>query len=198
MSKCTVASLCPYPINAFKPGLNPENYHIEEAGPGEIKLLVVEDSFYFRQIPLQTEQLRMPVSASEIARSIVQDHLQSLIYASPESRPALFWVEGEKTVAEIRKECADQIKEETSKQLLWYQTLVAKADDDWQKYRSLNTITKTQRKAAAALGAKRDWVTTDVTSTKECIACFSRIDKRATVCPVCTTPQVAVKEVKTA
>lgn len=198
MSKSTVVSLCPYEINAFKPGLNPENYKIAEANPGEIKLLVVEDTFYFRQIPMQVEQIRIPVSSNEVARSIVQDHLQSLIYASPESRPALFWVEGAKTVAEIRKECADQIKEEMDKQLTWFQTLVGKADDDWQKYRSLNTITKTQRKAAVALGVKRDWLTTDVASTKECIACFSRIDKRATVCPVCTTSQTAAKEVKTA
>lgn len=195
MSKCTVVSLCPYDINAFKPGLNPEEYHIPEAKIGDISLLVVSDSFYFRQVPLQTEQIRIPVSSNELAESLVKDHLQALLYVSATARPGLFWVEGEKTVAEIKKEHADKLKAAAESQLRWCEILVGKADDDWQKHRSLHLITRVQRKAATILNVKREWLNKAVTDTKECNSCFSRIDSRATVCPICRRDQTTKKEV---
>jgi hypothetical protein len=189
--------MCPYPVIAVKPGLFPERFEIPEPEMGKLSVLHVGSNHFNVPIPLSNgRSIKSRVPAEELAESIVQDHLHSLIGFSEESHPVLFWVPGKLTAEEVEKNHSVLLSKYKEKQTRWYKKLVETADDDWSKNRARRAITQQQKKAAHALGLKREWsldnLPEEVISAK-CPACFDEVHPDAIICRTCKTNIVQFK-----
>jgi hypothetical protein len=193
--------MCPNPITTTKPGLFPDNYTIPEGSLDEFSTFVVSDSYYMVPLPMSGgRSIKRPVPAEELGQAIVNDYVRSLIGYSHNIRPCLFVVPDEPTREEIIKNHAEELAEGRLKQLAWYGKLIETADEDWNKHRSHRSITQIQKKAAAALGLKREWIMALESKTEvdqvDCLFCFSKIHPQATICPVCRTSVATPEKAK--
>lgn len=201
LTKATVVSICPFPINEEKPGLVPNKFHIDAAPEGEVRTLILNDKIYYNErVPLMNITRQISERAAIVAESIVKDRETSQPGYKPDSMPGLFWVVGDYTPDQAKEELADKIAQARKFQINWYQNLIRQTDEDFRRTNSHAVVSDMARNAAKVLKLDKTW-NQDLTAipeeapTKFCIACFSKIDKRATICPVCRTSQI-VDEVK--
>ena len=194
----TIISICPFPIEETKPGLVPNSFRIPAAALNDIEILNITNNVYCRQrVPVVGNILEIPILASTLAESIVNDRLTGQLLYSTTSKPGLFWVPGTYNKAEAKIKFAKEIKEVTEYQNNWYIDLTKLADDDWNKYHQHKFITDMQRHAGRVLGLERDWlVEAAVASEKKCIACYSSMHVNAAICPTCRTNQEEFAKVK--
>jgi hypothetical protein len=190
----TVVSICPFEINETKPGIVPGHFHIDKVNEGDIKLLVVNGASFKVSMPMTNIVHTLQETPEALAASIVNDRLTGQMLYKPDCKPGLFWVPGEQTVDSIRKNHAKELKEAIEFQHNWFIALVKQADTDWEVTKNHHSISDTQRHAAKVLRMEsKPWLVNDkpLNATKDCIACFSQIDARATICKVCGTSQVS-------
>jgi hypothetical protein len=187
----TIVSLCPFPIDEFKPGIIPSNFHIDPAKEGDIEILNIGTNVTSRmRVPVMGNVIDMTVPAMTLARAIVEDRNTGQLYYSPEAKPGLFFVEGTYSKEEVKKHFQKEIDEANMYQKNWFLQLVKLADDDWQKSHQHRYISDTQRYAARALGLTKDWnLTITEVADKRCVACFSQMHQQASICPICKTNQ---------
>ena len=183
----TVVSIVPFELNEEKPGVYPGNFYIPAAIGGP-EVLVVGQSVYHIEVD-ENRSVTVPCPANEIARSIVEDYVNSnLAYSEKENAaPGLFWEIGRYTKIEVITKLGTQLERAKLRQINWFNKLVEMADDDWEKTRQHKTISDMQRFACKSLGLSRPWVIVPVKpgSNKECIACRSVVHPEAIVCPQC-------------
>lgn len=186
----TVVSACPFGINEFRPGVIPDRYLIEPADPknGIIKVLAVDDANRLRYIR-DGESVHLPVSSEELARSIVNDLIVSIPGFDPvtDSKPALFFVEGAKSVTDIKEDYKPELSKALESQVRWFKILVRQAEDEWSAYHQHRMISDQQRYAAAYLGLEREWAKEDNAILTKCPACMTLIEEAALVCRACST-----------
>jgi hypothetical protein len=196
-SKATVVSLCPFPIDEFKPGLIPSNFRIPTAEDGDIQVLVIPATIINRfRVPVVGNIINQSVPAIQVARAIVEDRLTGQLAYAVDCHPGLFWVPGAYTKQEAKVQLADLIAAETLTQRKWFGEIVKMADDDWNKHHQHKFITNLQRHAAKILNLDKDWNREQLAvsaSLKDCIACFTKIDARANICPNCRSAQSVAK-----
>jgi hypothetical protein len=187
---CTIFSFVPLHINEHKPGLLPPFYQIPASdGITPNRLVVKQGSHHV----YMGEDRTLPVvdTAESIAKSVVEDFLNSQIGRTEDAYPAIFYVPGELSVEEVLLEEAELIALLQECQKRWFLNIARMADDDWTKARKHNHISDFQRKAAAFLGwdpESHPWMAAEVkevTATKVCKACTSTINKLAVICPIC-------------
>ncbi len=191
MLKATLVSLCPFEINEVKPGLIPNIYKLPASDEVTPRVCVVGPGRYDVYIDSDRGFLPIPVPAHSIAASVVMDFLVAQLGYSSDCHPALFFVVGVYTAAEVAKEFQAEIKAALRAQSQWYEQLVTVADDDWEKIRQHTAISDTQRFAARKLGLKRDWLieasevpTAAEIATKRCPGCGAPAGD-VVVCPTC-------------
>ena len=78
--KCTVISIAPFEILAYKPGIFPGNFKIPEATNGVPQCITIAESIYYLYVGdnmgdsgKHRENIKMRQRADEIAKSIVED-----------------------------------------------------------------------------------------------------------------------------
>src|SRR5258708_31153204 len=100
--KSTVISFVPFDINEEKPGLYPPRYSISASDVKTPSLLHIETANHFVYLDESRGSLRVPDPSDQVARSVVEDYIESQLSVDDEARPALFWVPDELSVEEIQ------------------------------------------------------------------------------------------------
>ena len=185
MGKATIVSLYPEQITEVKHGMFPSRYTIQAAEKDDFSILHVDDGFHYVIAVGIEDPIRYPVSAEEIAASIINDFCSSFLATDLDSKPGMFWVPGHesKTVikAKYSKELADAVKRQDN----WYRNLVSMADDTWTRTRQNRAISGLQRLAAKELGVKRDWTSIVPEKDELCPACKVSVHPDAVICHNC-------------
>jgi len=200
---CTVVSFVPWDLYEEKPGLFPGKYKIPKSDTKTPSLIYVYNkSFHYVYLDDTRGSLLARDPSDEVARSIVSDYINSQLGLSEDAHPAIFWLPGwlktEEVMLANRAECVKHL----SAQNKWFSNLIKIADDDWQRYHKHTVISDFQRTIADIMNLNLDqhpWMSATTAMaeevlTKECIGCFSKIDPRAKVCPVCRVIQGEQKD----
>lgn len=197
--KCTLVSLCPFPIRESKPGLNPGIFVLPSADTlkHEPQVAVITDS-EMGVYQLEGRVFKATEPSDKLAAAICWDHNRSqLEYDEGDvsedrlpSEPAFFWVEGELTAKEVKDKFPEKIQLALKKQAEWFRRLVAVADDEWQKSHQRKFITDRMRLAAKCLGLKREWISvvpvgTEALNVANCPSCDTPVNANAAVCKHC-------------
>jgi hypothetical protein len=193
MDCSTLVSVCPFPINETKPGLQPERFQLPAVKNFETDCVVlhVTNASFFVYIDMDRGSMKVNVPSEELAQSIVRDLITAQIAINlsddAPATPGLFWVPGKISKEEIVKNHSVILKQARDAQRNWFNNLVKMADDDWSKYRQHKTISDTQRHALRALGLTRDWDIDieKLSSAKSCPACMNKVPDGAAICPFC-------------
>jgi len=186
MPSATVLSICPFETFEIKP-IARGYFRIPAAPKDDFVLLYVEESSYTQRMPATEHSIIIPVAAHHIAKSLVDDFVNTVIEADDNAGPGMMWFEGKLTREQILANHKQELMALQAKQLRWFENLCKKADDDWNQYHKLGLISQHQRYAANYLGYKAEWLAEYNTNEgmMDCPACFSQIDARAAICVNC-------------
>lgn len=187
-STATIVSLVPFPINEFKPQMDPEYIRIPAAEPNSFVVFHVTDSSFPYYVG-EGKSINIPEPAHRFAQAIVDDYRSAQIGLSEGAAPGIFFLEGRYTKEMIKKDEAllSFVLVAKQQQIKWFENLVRLADDDWAKTRQHSLISDLQRHAARALNISRDWLfapSLDGANIR-CKACTSIVPTGAIVCPNC-------------
>jgi len=96
MSKATLISVVPFPIQEFKPGIYPGFFEVSACNNDIPQLLTIGDSIYHVEID-ENRTITVKCPSEDIAKSIIDDHVTSnLAYSAEEdAAPGFFWKPGE-------------------------------------------------------------------------------------------------------
>jgi hypothetical protein len=186
MPSATVLSICPFETIEIKPIAN-GYFRVPAAEKDDFVLLVINESSYIQRMPATDHSIVIPVAAHHIAKSLVDDFVNTVIEADDNAGPGMMWFEGKLTRPEVPAKHATELAALRARQIRWFENLCRKADDDWNQYHKVGLISGHQRYAAKYLGYTPEWLP-DYNSNVgfiNCPACFSRIDARAVVCINC-------------
>jgi hypothetical protein len=187
-------SLLPFDLVESKPGLNPNEYTIHKADGDKFGLTIIPNNVHYLVNPdpladaKDVRNIKVPVPAIELGRSIINDYVSSLLGAAPpDSVPGLLTVPGDYTE---RKEVSTKYMKELmvlrASQNSWFRNLVEMADDTWSKTRSPIGISDLQRSACRMLDYKRDWLNPlPSEQIEKCPYCQSAINAGAVKCITC-------------
>lgn len=186
MPVSTVLSICPFETVEVKP-INSGYFKIPAAEKDDFILFYIQDSSYIQRLPATDHNIVIPVASYHIAKSLVDDFVNTVIEADDNAGPGMMWFEGKIEKVDVltkHKVSLDALK---ARQRRWFENLCKKADDDWNQYHKMGLISEHQRYAAKYLGYETPWlVNYNVNQGMvDCPACFSKIDARAVVCINC-------------
>jgi hypothetical protein len=190
----TIASLLPFQLIESKPGLNPNEYTIAPAENGKFALTIIPNNVFYNVNPdplsdaKEIRHIQVPVRSIELAQSIIQDYINSLLgVMPPDAVPGLFAVPGDwDNKTEFAVKHAKEILIYKNAQNQWFKNLVDIADDTWSKTRTPFGISDMQRSAAEMLGFKRDWLSPLPNEEAEkCPVCQNVVNFGAVKCISC-------------
>lgn len=186
MSKATIVSLLPFPIEREMTGHNPHFYNIPKAAFGDFELLVIGDTTDSIYVGESKSVIRDNL-AYNVARELIDTYKEACVFTGPDAYPGLFYVEGEHDKESIKDNFPDLLEKADKENRNWYLNLIKAADDSWQKFHTHRDISTPQRLAAAALGQKRPWLIEAIVgnSFQDCPACGTTIKANVSVCPQC-------------
>lgn len=186
MPSATVLSICPFETVEIKP-IARGYFHIPAAKKDDFVLIHISESSYIQRMPATDHSIVIPVAAHHIAKSLVDDFVNSTIESAEDAGPGMMWFEGALNKADIIKDHKQELNDLRARQVRWFENLCRKADDDWNQYHKIGLISTHQRYAAEYLGYKGPWVINYNMNDGliDCPACFSKIDSRAIICLHC-------------
>ncbi len=200
MDKSTIVSICPQPINEFKPTIFPGRFHIPAAAENDYVLFTVEPSSFY--MPNQNEKqppMEVQLNSMALAESIVQDYLRSCYLNGGDRGPGIFYILGawsksmaaknyiEKYVREDGVTFAELLAAARERQKNWFQALIEEADANWANTggnpRAIDPIA---RIAAVRLSLDKAWAHDFKAISKvKCKSCGELIDGEVAVCRFC-------------
>lgn len=186
--KCTVVSIYPHKVIENKLTIDPGRFTIEPGSFENPSLLIVGSSSYWLNRQDDMPALEVPVFSINVANSIVLDYCNGLFACDMVDRmPGLFYVEGAKSLKEIKTDYAQALETANIKQRAWFKELVKIADSIWA--RSNNnpmSIGDDMRLAAQELSLKdKPWMMDF--KTYEMVPCFACGSLKNPLYPVCMT-----------
>ena len=185
----TVVSLVPFPISEEKPGLFPPRYHIPASDMKTPSLLKVATARHFVYLDESRGTLGVPDPSDQVARSIVEDYIESQMCIDDDAKPALFWIPDDLGVEEVSNKFKIEITKKLISQKRWFLNVAKLADNDWSRYHQHNVISSFQRKCADIIGwSPREHVWMEPMTTMEssaCPACGTPVVKGVVICPNC-------------
>jgi len=186
MPTATVLSICPFETIEIKPIAN-GYFHIPAAEKDDFVLLHINDSSYIQRLPATDHNITIHVAAHHIARSLVDDFVNTVIEATEIAGPGMMWFENKLSKMDVIVKYKDELEALKARQINWFKNLCQKADDDWNQYRKIGLISGHQKYAAKYLGHKAEWLVeyNQNDGLMDCPACYSKIDARAVVCINC-------------
>lgn len=188
LDKSTIVSIYPRVINERKPTIQPGDFYIDRGSVENPAILVVGPSSWWKEIDENQPLLEITVSSLQVADSVVRDYCNGVLGSNMgESMPGLFWVPGEFTLDELKKQHKSLIEKAANKQKMFYKTVVKLADSLWARTNGNPlVISDDMRLAAKELGLQKDW-TRDFQQIESvrCKACGSLKNPQFPVCPTC-------------
>ena len=185
LDKATIVSIFPMNLEEYKPSIFPGKFIVPAGTYDKPSITVVGTSSWFRDVDPEQPILEMVCGSMEVANSIVKDYISSLFTWSEEAKPGLFFIPGQKTLVEIKKDYHNLLDSAKARQDNWYRPVVKIADSLWS--RSQNNplaISDEMRLAAQELG---------IAKTKAWMQDFNSIElKPCPACGVLTNPQFPV------
>ena len=182
----TVVSLIPYSFSANFPHTSPGEITIPACEIGDFNLTYISRAYSRVYVDSDRGYIQKPITSDEIATSIINDHIGSVINVQPgHAQPGLFFVDGHPTKDEVKRKHAKELEHAKDLQKNWFIELVKQADHDWGRTHSPRSISTLQRAAAKFLGLAREWdVNTVIDNITLCPMCKN--DTRgAIICPNC-------------
>lgn len=189
MATATLVSLVPREIREFKPGLVEPHVIIPAAPMNDFVTRHIHDNAYPLYLDAERGSRLIPEPVGMFAEAIVRDFViaQIEIELETNSIPGLFWVYNSIGREAIKKDHAALLAQNLANQTRWFQRLVRRADDDWNRFHMHSSIADIQRIAARSLNLEREWmyVTAEV-GNERCPACSSILTvPPPVVCPTC-------------
>lgn len=193
----TVISLVPFEIREHKPGLYPPRYIIDPSNyVTELdekkklpKVLNISTAYHFVYLDETRGHVRVPNPSDVVAKSVVEDYINSQISIDEDARPALFWIPEKVSAEEAKEKLKTDIAKSLVKQKKWFINVCMLADNDWAKYHQHNVISGFQRKCAEIIGwsaQEHEWMSPHTTmDAKACPACGVTAPKGVIICPNC-------------
>lgn len=188
LDKATIVSIFPKSFLEHKVTLQPSTYEIPAGTPENPGILVVGPASWWKFTGEDQPLLEIPHSAVVMAESIVNDTIHALMAVEPGiCGPGVFFVPGEKTAEQVKKEHKDQIEKAVARQRLWYSKLVEAADAEWARNNGNPlAIPNDARFAARALGLDKPWTKDfQLAQNIPCIACGNLRNPEYPICPSC-------------
>lgn len=189
MDKATVVSIYPKEIKEVKHTLQPGTWIIPAGSMEKPATVVVGPSSWWREIDPEQPLLEIPVASILIADSIVRDWCNGLLGVTMgEVMPGLFYIPGEFTQAQVKKDYGNLLVIADMKQRKWYNELVKFADIAWATTNGNPlTINETMKMAARELGIDdRDWLKTyHAANMVRCFACGELKNPLFPICRYC-------------
>lgn len=190
LDKSTVISIFPLDILSEKITLQPGTWRIPAGTPQKPSLTTILPSSWWKDVDPDQPYIEIPVSSLLIAASIVDDYCTGLYCCDMgEIRPGLFWVPGEKTLEQIKKEHKNLLDLAETRQKNWFVELVKNADAVWaQSNGNPRGIGKLEKIACKELGFNREWMHSTVQAEfVKCVACGNLRDASYPICASCKT-----------
>ena len=189
LDKSTVVSIYPKRIHEIKETIQPGVFDLAAGSYDKPAVLVVGPSSWWRELDEQQPLLEIPTSSVQIADSIVKDWASGLLASNGNDvMPGLFYVIGEFTSDQIKKDHKPLLDKALANQKRWYQELVNVGDILWARSNGNPlSISDDMRLAAQELNLKeKPWLADFTTvSMVNCVYCGMLIRPGFPVCSNC-------------
>jgi hypothetical protein len=189
MDKSTVVSIYPKKIHEIKYTIQPGVFDINAGTYENPAILVVGPSSWWREIDEEQPLLEIPNSSIQVADSIVKDYCNGLLACNmKDCLPGLFYLPGEFTLLQIKKDRKADLDKAKAQQINWYQALVKMADTLWARTDGNPlVISDDMRLGARELGLTgKDWMKDHrAMGQVRCVACGSLRNPDYPICSVC-------------
>jgi len=189
LDQATIVSIYPKPIDDEKITIFPGKFHIDKGSYENPALLTVGPSSWWRDIDIEQPLLEIPVSAVQIAQSVIVDYCNGFLAADMSTQmPGLFFILGEVDKHTVLTKYKIKLAEAKQKQDAWFKTLIRLADSLWARSNGNPlVIWDEMRMAARELGHETlPWMRFDVQATMiRCFACGSLRNPEFPICPTC-------------
>lgn len=134
LDKSTVISIFPKVIDERKPTIYPGHFVFGKGSYDNPAILVVGSSSWWRDLDPNQPALQIPNSSIQVANSIVVDYCNGLLgYRANEIQPGLFWIPGNLTVDQVKKDHKPLLDKAKTCQDNWYKEMVHIADILWAR-----------------------------------------------------------------
>jgi len=190
MDKSTIVSICPLPINEYKPTLQPGRFQLPPGSYEKPSILTIGPSSWWREVNYDEPLLEIPVGSVVMAESVVRDYIQMIEVDMGDCVPGVFFVIGQHDVSSIIKNHKPLLDESKRKQDNWFRKLVKMADSLWARSNGNPlAIDNLMRLAAQSLDLKdkpwmKDFVVSDLSP---CPACGTLRKSDFPICGNCNT-----------
>lgn len=182
----TLVSFVPLDIEEEKIGIFPSNYNLRASDGSTPELLVVQDAKYYIETWQGEDKTLFPVpqNAVDLANAICLDYRNSMIGVEEHACPAFFAVAEEVDVDKLMKKFKATVDNALLKQKNWFDGVIRRADDVWEKYHQHRMISDLDRIVASVLRLDRPWMGT-IKQLSTCPACFNSVDPKQALCGNC-------------
>jgi len=189
LDKATIVSIYPKEINEVKETLFPGKFHVPLGRYSNPSVSVIGPSSWWRDVDVEQPLLEIPVSSVQIAQSIIVDYCNGFLGCNmADLMPGLFFIPGEFTVAQIKKDYSIKLAEAKFKQDAWFAVLIRLANSLWARSNGNPLVIWDEMRMAARELGKEDvpWLKMDVQmQLVKCFACGSLRDPAYPICPSC-------------
>lgn len=190
LDKCTIVSIYPRRFHVSIPTVQPCEYQIAPSSYDNPGVLVVTSASYWEN-RVDRPSLEIPIASPTVAENMVNDYIKNLNgYEAGIADPGIFYVLGEKTSEQVKKDHKDLLDAAKVRQKNWFNNLVQGVDVLWARTNgNPKVIDDLARLAALELGLKnkawlQDFQTMQMTP---CSACGTLRNPVYPVCPNCKT-----------
>lgn len=189
LDKSTIVSIYPKKVEVKKITLLPGYWMIPPGSREHPAVITIGPSSWFKEVSYEEPLLEIPTSSIVIAESIINDYMNGIVGCDmTDSQIGLFFVPGQKSVAQIKTEFGSLLENAVRQQTNYYNTLIKYADSLWaESSGNPMVIIDEMRLAAKSLNIDdRDWMKDHARQgMKSCIACGSMKNPLFPVCPSC-------------
>jgi hypothetical protein len=190
LDRATVVSISPLHIDEIKPTLMPSRFVVAPGSMEKPTISVVEPASWWLEVDTNQPLLEIPVSAIQIADSIIRDYCVGLLACDMEgSMPGFFFLPGNVSLKQVRELHQPMLDKANIKQKNWYQALVRLGDALWTRTGgNPMSIADTMRMAANELQLDKPWTKDFAAITmKNCPACGALRNGDFPICGICRT-----------
>jgi len=189
MDKSTIVSILPKRISERKATIQPGFFEIPSGTFDSPSVLVVGPSSWWREVDENQPLLEIPVSSIQIADSVVRDYCNGILACNmADQQPGLFYIHGEWTAKDLKKEHPLLLLEAQTKQKKWFSELIRIADILWSRSNGNPlSISSDARLACQELNiSNKPWLG-DVQTMElvRCVACGSLRNPSFPICQTC-------------
>lgn len=189
LDKATIVSIYPKDIDEKKETLFPSRWQIGAGRYDKPSVTVIGTSSWWRDIDIEQPLLQIPVSSVQIAQSLIVDYCNGFLACNmADLMPGLFFIPGEFTVEQIKKDYSIKLTEAKFKQDAWFAMLIRLGNSLWARSNGNPLVIWDEMRMAARELGKHDvpWLKMDVQmELVKCFACGSMRNPDFPICPSC-------------